>query len=199
MASLGLLDPYLESDALAACFAGPALVERMLAFEAALARAEGELGIIPAAAAAVIVASTREDPFDLAAIARDTRETSSPAIALVAQLTAAVAARDATAAAYVRWGSTSQDVMDSAIMLCCRAACSEVRSRGRRLDEVLAEDPDVVAHLGPAALARAMDPLAQRGVNEPVIEQALARLAASNSSAPPARTSVASDEGDKHA
>lgn len=125
----GLTDDFLESRAVAACFAAPAMLRHMLAFEAALALAEADLGIVPAAAADHIATCAAADDFDVAAIRRETSASGSPVLPLVAQLTARVAARDGQAAAYVHWGSTSQDVMDSAMMLACRAAAALLAAR----------------------------------------------------------------------
>ena len=94
----------------------------MLEFEAALARAQADLHMIPATAAAIIADSCVVDLFDIDAIKRDTAASSSAAIPLVNALTAQVAQRNADAALYVHWGSSSQDVMDSALMLQSRAA-----------------------------------------------------------------------------
>jgi len=134
----GLTDDFLESRAIAACFAAPAMLRHMLEFEAALAQAEADLGIIPAAAAVHIAACAAADDFDIAAIRRETAASGSAAIPLVALLTTRVAARDTQAAAYVHWGSTSQDVMDSAMMLACRAAATLLATRLAAIGESLA-------------------------------------------------------------
>ena len=121
MAFDAVTDGYLNSAALAACFDARATVAAMLAFEAALAAAAAELGLIPHAAATLIGRTCVVDAFDLAAIKHAPAASSSAAIPVVDQLTAAVAARDAEAALYVHWGSSTQDVMDSALMLQARA------------------------------------------------------------------------------
>lgn len=129
MSTLGLTDAYLESKALAACFAAPAVLRHMLAFEAALATAAAAAGLIPAPAGALIVACAEEGGFDIEQIAAATRDTASPAVPLVRLLTARVAARSAAAADHVHFGSTSQDVMDTALMLCCRASAGLLEAR----------------------------------------------------------------------
>ena len=117
-----IADAYLCSAQIAACFDARATVARMLEFEAALARAAADLELIPATAAAIIAASCMVELFDIEAIKRDTAASSSAAIPLVNALTAQVVRRDANAALYVHWGSSTQDVMDSALMLQSRAA-----------------------------------------------------------------------------
>jgi 3-carboxy-cis,cis-muconate cycloisomerase len=99
-----------------------AYLQHMLDFEAALARAEATVGVIPASAAAAIEAACKADQFDLAALADAATRSGNLAIPLVKTLTAKVAKADAEAARYVHWGATSQDVIDSATMLGLRAA-----------------------------------------------------------------------------
>jgi 3-carboxy-cis,cis-muconate cycloisomerase len=92
-------------------------LEAMLAFEAALARAEAEVGVIPVAAAQVIASCCRAELYDIAEIGRRTTLAGNPAIPLVALLTAAVREKDAAAAEFVHYGATSQDVIDTALGL----------------------------------------------------------------------------------
>ena len=86
----------------------------MLRFEAALARAEARAGVIPAEAAAAIVESCRVELFDVAALERDTLRAGTLAIPLVQQLIAHV---PPGARPYVHWGATSQDAIDTALVL----------------------------------------------------------------------------------
>ncbi len=97
-------------------------LQHMLDFEAALARAEAAVGVIPVAAVSAIETSCRADRFDLAALAEAATRSGNLAIPLVKALTADVAKTDPDAARYVHWGATSQDVIDSATMLGLRAA-----------------------------------------------------------------------------
>jgi 3-carboxy-cis,cis-muconate cycloisomerase len=97
-------------------------LQHMLDFEAALARAEAAVGVIPASAVTAIEAACKADQFDLAALADAATRSGNLAIPLVKTLTAKVAKADTEAARYVHWGATSQDVIDSATMLGLRAA-----------------------------------------------------------------------------
>ena len=99
-----------------------AFLQHMLDFEAALARAEAVVGVIPASAAEPIAKACRAEAFDLSALAEAATRSGNLAIPLVKALTAAVARADADAARYVHWGATSQDVIDTATMLALRAA-----------------------------------------------------------------------------
>ena len=97
-----------------------AFVQAMLDFEAALALAQSDLGAIPEGAGAAIAAACRVERFDIDAIVADGARTGTLAIPLVKQLTAAVAAGHGDAAAFVHWGATSQDVLDTAQVLVTR-------------------------------------------------------------------------------
>ena len=103
---------------MAAIFAPAAHIRQMLAFEAALARAEAAAGVIPTAAVEPIAAACRRDDFDSAAIYAEAAVAGTPAIPLVRQLRARVAG---DAANYIHLGATSQDAIDSAAMLQMRA------------------------------------------------------------------------------
>jgi 3-carboxy-cis,cis-muconate cycloisomerase len=90
-------------------------LEAMLDFEAALAKAEAAVGVIPEAAAATIISCCEVEYFDIAEIGRRTTLAGNPAIPLVAMLTAKVKELDPAAAEFVHYGATSQDVIDSAM------------------------------------------------------------------------------------
>ncbi len=116
-----LLAPMLSSAAMRAIFGDAATLQNMLDFEAALARAEAALAVIPAGAAGPIVKACRAESFDPAALAEAATRSGNLAIPLVKALTAEVAKADAEAARYVHWGATSQDVIDTGAMLGLRA------------------------------------------------------------------------------
>lgn len=132
-----------STPGMAAIFSHEAHVRAMLTFEAALARAEARAGIIPAEAAAAIVASCREERFDATELYREARLAGTLAIPLVRMLTAHVGGE---AGKFVHWGATSQDTLDTALMLEMRdglalliddllegcAACAALVERHRR-------------------------------------------------------------------
>src|SRR6202048_1738434 len=117
-----LLAPLLSSAAMRVVCDDAAYLQHMLDFEAALARAEAAIGVIPASAVAPIATACRAELFDLPALAEAATRSGNLAIPLVKTLTAHVAKGDAGAARYVHWGATSQDVIDTATMLGLRAA-----------------------------------------------------------------------------
>ena len=105
-------------DAFTQALSDAALVRAMLDFERALAGAEADAGVIPTQAAQVIAtACTALNPAP-EALAREGKRSGSLAVPLVKALTEHVAREDPRAAAFVHYGSTSQDVLDTALVLC---------------------------------------------------------------------------------
>jgi 3-carboxy-cis,cis-muconate cycloisomerase len=135
----GLLGPLVTTEAMRRVFADRARLQRMLDFEAALARGEAAAGIIPAPAATAIAARCRAELLDPEELARAAARAGNVAIPLVEALTALVARDDPTAARYVHWGATSQDVQDTALVLQLREALGEVEGSLAELSAVLAE------------------------------------------------------------
>jgi 3-carboxy-cis,cis-muconate cycloisomerase len=133
-----LLDLLFATETMRDIFSDHGRLQAMLDFEAALARAEANVGIIPSAAAAAIGAQCRAELFDVEALATAAAPAGNPAIPLVKALTALVAVRDADAARYVHWGATSQDAMDTGLVLQLRAALSAVDQDLMRLSTALA-------------------------------------------------------------
>lgn len=107
-------------------FSPASRVQYMLDVEAALARAEAACGVIPADAVAPIVAACRVEAIDLDSLARASVDAGVIAIPLVAQLTAAVARDNPQAAKFVHWGATSQDIVDTALVLQLGAALKSI-------------------------------------------------------------------------
>jgi len=108
-------------------FSATNTVQRMLDFEAALASAESQVGMIPERAVGPIVSRCRADLFDLERLADGCGHSGNLAIPVVGQLTALVDVVDPEAAGYVHWGATSQDVIDTALVLQLRDALSVVQ------------------------------------------------------------------------
>jgi len=115
-----------------------ARLQGMLDFEAALARAEARAGVIPAAAAEAIGQRCRAEMFDIARLAEASVKAGNPAIPMVNSLTALVAGDDADAARYVHWGATSQDAMDTGLVLQLRQLAAVLREDLERLSAALA-------------------------------------------------------------
>ncbi|VVE88307.1 3-carboxy-cis,cis-muconate cycloisomerase [Pandoraea bronchicola] len=121
-----LLDSLLRGAAVTARFSREATLQGMLDFEVALAAAEAEAGVIPAAAVAPITAAARANDLDWTALRDDAAFAGNLAIPLVKQLTARVKALDADAARFVHWGATSQDAIDTGLVLQVRGALDDM-------------------------------------------------------------------------
>jgi 3-carboxy-cis,cis-muconate cycloisomerase len=118
-------------------FSPAGTVQRMLDFEAALAQAEADAGIIPASAADRIAQHCDVERFDLAALAAEAGRAGNVAIPLIEQLAASITAVDPAAARYIHWGATSQDVIDTSLMLQLRDALALVDEDLARLRRVV--------------------------------------------------------------
>jgi 3-carboxy-cis,cis-muconate cycloisomerase len=119
LAGSPLLSPIFAAEAVRAAFSDRAILSRMLEFELALAEAEAESGVIPAAAIPAIRRACDGSDYDIKAIGHAAAAAGNVAIPLVKALTANVAE---DARGYIHWGATSQDVIDTAFMLCARHA-----------------------------------------------------------------------------
>jgi len=97
-----------------AVFSDEARVQRMLDVEAALARAQAALGLIPAEAAAAITAAAKAERVDIAKIGASAVIVGYPVIGLVKALGQAAGPE---AARWVHWGATTQDILDTATIL----------------------------------------------------------------------------------
>ena len=113
-------------------------VQAMLDFEAALARAEARVGQIPQSAVAPIEAACRAELYDFAALGEAIATAGNSAIPLVRALGKQIAQRDAEAERYVHLGATSQDVMDSGLVLQLRRAVQLLEQDLLRLGDLLA-------------------------------------------------------------
>ncbi len=96
-------------------FSDSAEVRAMLLVEGALAKAQGALGVIPAESAAAIQRAVMEVAIDPGALRAETAQNGVPVPALVAALRSEMSAPEH--AQYIHWGATSQDIMDTALML----------------------------------------------------------------------------------
>ena len=126
-----LIDSLATTDALAEVFADRSILQAMLDFETALARAEVTAGVIPPGRRRRL--PPRPEPSSSmrrpSPERRATPDTVS--IPLVKALTARVQAADAASARFVHFGATSQDVADSAMVLTLAARTHHPRRRSR--------------------------------------------------------------------
>ena len=125
--AIGMLDSALFGDmfgtaAMRAVFGDEAFLARCAEVEAALARAQARLGIVPAEAATAIskaanAVGEHPETLDLARLKRETEIVGYPILPLVRQL----AERAGEAGRWLHWGATTQDIMDTAAVLQIRA------------------------------------------------------------------------------
>jgi 3-carboxy-cis,cis-muconate cycloisomerase len=102
-----------------------AFLERCIETETALARAEAKAGLVPQEAAAQITACASVDKLDFDRLRRETEIVGYPILPLVRQLSEMCG----KAGGYVHWGATTQDIMDTAVVLQCRAALSHLEDQ----------------------------------------------------------------------
>ncbi|BAT61243.1 3-carboxy-cis,cis-muconate cycloisomerase [Variibacter gotjawalensis] len=131
------LDSQIFSDLfttseMRAIFSDETRVAFYLEIEAALARAEAGLGVIPQDAAREIVAKCRIETIDLAKLKEQTDRAGSPIIGLVAQIVAACADGHGE---WAHWGATTQDITDTATVMQIRDALALVE---RDIDAIAA-------------------------------------------------------------
>lgn len=117
-----LAESLAATERLSEIFSDASVLQAMLDFEAGLARAEASCDVIPANAAASIADASRTEGFDTAELAHLSLRAGTPAIPVVRLLTARVRETDPAAAGFVHWGATSQDVVDTALVLLLRQA-----------------------------------------------------------------------------
>jgi 3-carboxy-cis,cis-muconate cycloisomerase len=134
-----LLDAVFAPEEIRRIFSDEAHLQGMLDFEAALARAEARAGVIPPAAAVAIGRQCEARLFDLGALAGAAAKAGNTAIPMVRALTAQVAGVDAEAARYVHWGATSQDAMDTGLVLQLRRLIDRVETDLARLSAIFAD------------------------------------------------------------
>jgi 3-carboxy-cis,cis-muconate cycloisomerase len=117
-----MFDQLFRDSEIEALLTDEAIIQAMLRFEAALALAQADVGLIPAEQANWIARVCDEARIDRQKIMAAAKKAGNPAIPLVKELTALVGETGGEAAHYVHAGATSQDVIDSATMLQLKAA-----------------------------------------------------------------------------
>lgn len=135
-----VLDSALFRDsfgtpAMRGIFEDAALLARYTEVEVALARAQGKLGVIPAQAAKDIAAKCDASKLDLERLKKETEIVGYPILPLVRQL----AAQCGESGKFLHWGATTQDIMDSAVVLQVRDALALIEKDLDALRKILAK------------------------------------------------------------
>jgi len=135
---ISVLESRLYKDmfgtaAMRAVFDDAATLRRYVETEVALARVQGELGIIPADAARAIAARADAAALDMDELRAETEIVGYPILPLVHQLARQCGAEGE----YLHWGATTQDIMDTATVLQVRDALALVDEDLAALDGIL--------------------------------------------------------------
>lgn len=133
-----LFDAYFTAPAMREVFSDRGRLQGMLDFEAALARAEAAAGLVPHTAVTAIEAACKAERYDARALAEAIAVAGNSAIPLVKALGKVVASGVAEAERYVHLGATSQDAMDSGLVLQLRDALGLLESDLGKLADTLA-------------------------------------------------------------
>lgn len=131
--SIFLKDLYGTAE-MRAVFDDLSLLQKWLDTEVALAQAEAEVGLVPAAAAAEIARRARAEQLDTARIKQLIDQTVHPLVPLIRVLQDAC---DGDAGEYIHWGATTQDIMDTALVLQVKEAIAILEGRLLALTEAL--------------------------------------------------------------
>jgi 3-carboxy-cis,cis-muconate cycloisomerase len=138
----------LADEEVARLFTDSAEVRALLLVLGALARAQGEVGTIPETAGRAIQRASFETAVDPAGLSAAVARSGVPVPALVTALRAALPSEHA---AWVHWGATSQDIVDTALVLRLRQAIARMEAGLIGLAGALAEHAAAHADLPMAA------------------------------------------------
>src|SRR5262245_42829893 len=128
----GVYDRLFGEPDVAARLSDRSRLQAMLDVEVALAEALARVDLAPARSVDAIRQAGRAELYDLAALAAEAARAGNLVIPLVADLTRRVAVIDPDAARYVHWGATSQDIIDTALVLQMRAASTPMLGQFER-------------------------------------------------------------------
>src|SRR5881227_3656907 len=138
--STTVLDSFLFRDAFGTprmreVFSDVSSIARYAEVEIALARAEARCGVIPADAAEEIAKCTNVSALDFDLLRQETEIVGYPILPLVHQMVK----QCGEAGRYVHWGATTQDIMDTALILQVRDGLAIVEEDIAALRGILAD------------------------------------------------------------
>lgn len=152
---LRLLDIHGDPQT-ASIWSEAATTDAWLEVEIGLAHAQADVGLIPVDAAGAIEAHLRSTSVDVANLRAGSRQVGYPILPLLEQLSAS---GPSDVAAYLHWGATTQDVMDSALAM----------QLGRSLDRIDALVGSVGDGLRALAVAHRGTLMAARTHGQPAV------------------------------
>lgn len=135
-----VLDSVLFRDAfgtpaMRAVFDDRELIRKYVEVEVALAKAEAKCGVIPAEAAAEIAEKCNADTLDFDLLRHETEIVGYPILPLVHQ----ISKQAEKSGGYVHWGATTQDIMDTAVVLQIRDGLALIEDDINQLRQILAD------------------------------------------------------------
>lgn len=129
-----LFKDIFGEDRMAEIFSDENLVQKWLDVEAALAIAESKVGLVPKHAASEIKEKAKSKNIDMAELKKGIDITGHPIVPLIRLLKKAC---DEEAGKYIHWGATTQDIMDSAVVLQLKEAYNLLEKQLKTLDKVM--------------------------------------------------------------
>ena len=125
---MSIFEGFLSTPESIDAFGERHFLAAMLRFEASLARAQASSGLIPHTAAQSIIDPCKVELFDVSKIVRESGRAGTLAIPLMKSLKETVGLFNPEAVRFVHFGSTSQDVIDTALSLVTRDALALVQA-----------------------------------------------------------------------
>jgi 3-carboxy-cis,cis-muconate cycloisomerase len=125
---MSIFEGFLSTPEILEAFSERHFLAAMLRFEASLARAQATAGLIPETAAQSIIGTCKVELFDVSKIVRESGRAGTLAIPLMKSLKETVGLFNPEAVRFVHFGSTSQDVIDTALALVTRDALALVQA-----------------------------------------------------------------------
>ncbi len=137
-----IFSPLFSDEAVSRIFSDDAYIEYLIRVEVALANVQAELGIIPESAASVIEEAGSSLTINYSELAITTEKTGVPITALLAQYRAEINKKDSSASSYLHWGATTQDIMDTVLVLQLRDSINLIEKNLKVLIQNLAAMTD---------------------------------------------------------
>ncbi len=132
-----------RDDLVAQLFSDDAFITRLVDVEIALAKVQAELSIIPKDAAESIIQKAASFPINWEQLQEDTEKAGVPIIGLLAQVRKHLGA---AVGSYIHWGATTQDIMDTALVLQIRDAIGHLESQLLKVIKSLSKVADTHRH-----------------------------------------------------
>ncbi|MBB3839970.1 3-carboxy-cis,cis-muconate cycloisomerase [Runella defluvii] len=134
---MSLYSAYFYSEEVNSLFSEQATVAQILRFEAILAESQSVHRIMPSTSAEIIAQCCAVDLIDIEKLKVEIKLGGNAAIPLVKQLTRIVKNNDVEASKMVHLGATSQDVVDTAMVLQIKAFLAWLESKLNQLRQLL--------------------------------------------------------------